>query len=132
VPCREPVAEVTVPVALSESGRRDRLGVPLPTRLTAPTMTLIASARMTRSAIICPVTMSRAASVLAVMSPNPTVENTVENTVTVKVQRVGAGQPGGEAARGEPGHDVVGAGEQRQEQRHTGGERLGGPQARER
>jgi hypothetical protein len=46
-------------------------------RLTAPTMILIASPRMTRSAIICPVTTSRAAWVLAVMSPNPTVENTV-------------------------------------------------------
>jgi hypothetical protein len=32
---------------------------------------------MTRSAIICPVTTSRAASVLAVMSPNPTVEKMV-------------------------------------------------------
>ena len=32
---------------------------------------------MTRSAIICPVTTSRAAWVLAVMSPNPTVESTV-------------------------------------------------------
>jgi hypothetical protein len=40
-------------------------------------MILIASPRMTRSAIICPVTTSRAAWVLAVMSPNPTVENTV-------------------------------------------------------
>lgn len=32
---------------------------------------------MTRSAIICPVTTSRAAWVLAVMSPNPTVDSTV-------------------------------------------------------
>lgn len=46
-------------------------------RLTAPTMTLIASPRMTRSAMICPVTTRRAAWLLAVMSPNPTVENTV-------------------------------------------------------
>ena len=46
-------------------------------RLTAPTMILIARPRMTRSPIICPVTTSRAAWVLAVMSPNPTVENTV-------------------------------------------------------
>ena len=30
-----------------------------------------------RSAIICPITASRAASVCGVMSPNPTVENTV-------------------------------------------------------
>ena len=45
-------------------------------RLTAPTMILIARPRMIRSAIICPVT-SRAVSVLAVMSPNPTVEKTV-------------------------------------------------------
>lgn len=42
-----------------------------------PTMTLIASPRTTRSAIICALTTSRAASVLAVMSPNPTVEITV-------------------------------------------------------
>ena len=40
-------------------------------------MTLTAIPVTTRSAIICPVTTSRAASVLAVMSPNPTVENTV-------------------------------------------------------
>ncbi len=32
---------------------------------------------MIRLAIICPVTTSRASSLLAVMSPNPTVENTV-------------------------------------------------------
>src|SRR5262245_59299455 len=35
-------------------------------RLTAPTMTLAPSPRMTRSMTICPVTSSRAASVLAV------------------------------------------------------------------
>jgi hypothetical protein len=46
-------------------------------RLTAPTMTLMARPRMIRSAIICPVTTSRAVSVLAVMSPKPTVEKTV-------------------------------------------------------
>ena len=32
---------------------------------------------MTRSAIICPVTTSRAASIVAVISPNPTVANVV-------------------------------------------------------
>ena len=40
-------------------------------------MTLTPSPMMMRSAIICPVTTSRAASVLAVISPNPTVANTV-------------------------------------------------------
>ena len=40
-------------------------------------MTRIPTPMTRRSAIICTVTTSRAASVLAVMSPNPTVENTV-------------------------------------------------------
>jgi hypothetical protein len=46
-------------------------------RVTAPRMILIPSPMIRRSAIICEVTTSRAASVLAVMSPKPTVENTV-------------------------------------------------------
>ena len=51
------------------------LASPLLPRVTAPRMILIPTT--TRSVIIWPVTTSRAASVLAVMSPNPTVENTV-------------------------------------------------------
>jgi GGDEF-like domain len=51
--------------------------------LTAPTMTLMASPRMIKSVIICPVTTSRAVSVLAAMSPNPTVENTVPGVLLV-------------------------------------------------
>jgi hypothetical protein len=58
-------------VVLVSCGCRCRL------RVTAPKITLAASPRMTRSTIICPVTSSRAASVLAVMSPKPTVANTV-------------------------------------------------------
>ena len=46
-------------------------------RLTAPVMTLTPSPMMIRSAIICPVSNSRAASLVGVMSPNPTVANTV-------------------------------------------------------
>ncbi|GAA3634213.1 hypothetical protein GCM10022236_40960 [Microlunatus ginsengisoli] len=42
-----------------------------------PVMTLMPRPSTTRSVIICTVTISRAVSVLAVMSPNPTVENTV-------------------------------------------------------
>ena len=84
--------------------------------------------RQARSGIICPVTTSRAVSVLAVMSPNPTVENTVTVKYSASVRVSGAVKlPGGE-----PGRDEVGAGEQRQEQRHAGGERLDRPQARER
>jgi hypothetical protein len=45
---------------------------------------------MTRSAIICPVTTSRAVSVLAVMSPNPTVENTVTVKYSASVRDSGA------------------------------------------
>ena len=46
-------------------------------RWTALSKTLTPRPRATRSAIIWPVTTSRATSVLAVMSPNPTVANTV-------------------------------------------------------
>ena len=46
-------------------------------RWTALSKTLTPRPRAMRSAIIWPVTTSRATSVLAVMSPNPTVANTV-------------------------------------------------------
>ena len=46
-------------------------------RWTALNRTLTPRPRTIRSASICPVTTSRATSVLAVMSPNPTVANTV-------------------------------------------------------
>jgi hypothetical protein len=53
-------------------------------------MTLTASPMATRSTIICPVTTSRAASVLAVISPNPTVENTVTVKYSASVRVSGS------------------------------------------
>jgi hypothetical protein len=49
-------------------------------------MILIPSPRITRSAIICPVTTRRAVWDLAVMSPKPTVENTVTVKYSVSVR----------------------------------------------
>jgi|SRR5215813_11680840 len=66
---------------------------------------------MTRSIIICTVTTSRATSVLAVMSPKPTVAN----TVTLKYSPLVWGHGRAEVARRERCHDDVGAGEQQQE-----------------
>src|SRR5215471_7618025 len=95
-------------------------------RVIAPTMTLALIPMMMRSMIICPVTTSRATSVLAVISPKPTVANTGDS----EVQRVGPGHRLAEAAGREGGHDDVGAGEQQQEQRDAGGEGFDGPQPR--
>ncbi|MGD0934335.1 MAG: hypothetical protein ABR922_07145 [Streptosporangiaceae bacterium] len=44
----------------------------------------------TRSAIICPVTTSRAVSVLGVISPNPTVEKTVTVKYSASVRVSGS------------------------------------------
>jgi hypothetical protein len=73
------------------------------------------------------VTTSRAASVLAVISPNPTVENTVTVKYSAPVRVSGSLKlPAEIAAR-----TTWGAGEQQQEQRNAGGEGFDPPQARE-
>ena len=53
-------------------------------------MTLAPIPMTTRSVIICPVTTSRAASVLAVISPNPTVVNTVTVKYSASVRVSGS------------------------------------------
>ena len=58
-------------------------------RVIAPTMTLAPTPMMIRSRIICPVTSSRAASALAVMSPKPTVANTVTVKYSALVRVIG-------------------------------------------
>ena len=80
-----------------------------------------------RSQIICEVTTSRAASVVAVMSPKPTVEN----TVTVKYNASVCVNGWLKSPVEKRGQDDVDAGEQQQEQRNAGGEGFDGPQARE-
>ena len=82
---------------------------------------------MTRSATICPVTKSRAPSVLAVISPNPTVVN----TVTVKYSASVCVSFSPKLLGRNRSHEDVGAGKQQQEQGKAGSQGLHGPQARE-